>query len=56
MRDEQTSMVSRGPPELSGWNCTPQIFLPDSAVDLMPSTDESLQLMKNGSQPCGKGS
>ena len=51
-----TSMVSRGPPALSGWNWTPQTFLPESSVDLIPSTEESLQLMKKGSQPCGKGS
>lgn len=50
------SIVSSGPPALSGWNCTPQTRFPESAVDLMPSTDESLQLMKKGSQPCGKGS
>ena len=50
------SMVSRGPPALSGWNWTPHTFLPDSAEDLMPSTEESLQLMKKGSQPAGKGS
>jgi hypothetical protein len=40
-----TSMVSNGPPALSGWNCTPQILLPDSGVEMMPSTEESLQLM-----------
>ena len=51
-----TSIVSKGPPALSGWNWTPQTFFPDSSVDLMPSTEESLQFMKNGSHPWGKGS
>jgi hypothetical protein len=51
-----TSMVSNGPPALSGWNCTPQILLPDSGVEMMPSTEESLQLMKNGAQPSGNSS
>ena len=46
-----TSIVSKGPPALSGWNWTPQTFFPDSLVDLMPSTDESLQFIKNGSHP-----
>lgn len=55
-QESQTSSVSRGPPALSGWNCTPQTFLPDSEVDLIPSTEESLQLIKKGSQPSGKGS
>jgi hypothetical protein len=56
MTPKLTSIVSRGPPALSGWNWTPQTFFPDSLVDLMPSTDESLQFMKNGSHPWGKGS
>ena len=50
------SIVSRGPPADSGWNWTPQTRLPDSGVEMMPSTDESLQLMKNGAQPSGKSS
>jgi len=48
---KRTSIVSNGPPALSGWNWTPQTFMPDSVVDLTPSTEESLQLMKNGSHP-----
>lgn len=51
-----TSIVSSGPPADSGWNCTPQTFFPDSSVDLIPSTEESLQLMKKGSHPAGNGS
>lgn len=49
-------MVSRGPPADSGWNWTPQILFPLSGVEMIPSTEESLQLMKNGAQPCGKDS
>ena len=55
-REDHTSIVSRGPPALSGWNCIPQTIFPESAVDLIPSTDESLQLIKEGSQPSGNGS
>jgi hypothetical protein len=51
-----TSIVSSGPPALSGWNCTPHTRRFESDVDLMPSTDESLQLMKKGSHPSGNGS
>lgn len=55
-RQTPTSMVSNGPPALSGWNWAPQTFFPESTVDLMPSTEESLQLMKKGSHPAGNGS
>lgn len=56
MKSLNISIVSSGPPALSGWNWTPQTRFPDDTVDLIPSTDESLQLMKNGSHPAGNGS
>lgn len=53
---ELTSIVSNGPPADSGWNWTPQILFPDSGVEMIPSTEESLQLIKNGAHPSGNDS